>query len=885
MIKDIIQNIKITAQTDKATAKLNQMKATMNTIPKQIQLKTQNYNKAIDSMKTLMLSLAAIATTAISVIRKGFLGLAEQQQSIKRLNTAIQITGTQATLSATALWDYFQTLQSGTGQAADELATIASKFVSAGIASQSMVRQYTNAAVGLAQQTGKSVDEVSDKLIRAIQGQTKGLKQFGIATNTGATAQQLLNEALRRGSIAFNNIDTNSATRSMMIFRQSFNNMLQGFAQKFLPAISSMINFIAKNLNVIGNILLGAAIFGTMKSIYNIAKAIYALTLGQGAALVRQIKTKLQLSAIDIERLQLLAAQGLITSNQQKALERQLITQELYNKLLNGTISLSSTLSSIFSKSNIILAAATVALTLILNNWTKIKQKITGVSQQQRKLWASSAQLLGNQISQMAELIGQIKWYANQQKLTNEQINHRNELIKTYNNSYAQKYGGNLLNQKNLITDIGQAAKNLTLTLKKLTQQKIKQALIESKTDVFVKYAQNIIKAQQLANKYKQQLSAITQGLYCEESEAQKSSWDTKTKYLQLKINQQQKIIAKWKGKIQKQFQDIVKITSQFAVQVPSITGGTGTGKGKGETPKPIKIPTPIVDTSMLQYFKSLLAGAQITKNVTAQTQSLKRIIGQLTLQQRNYIINTSDSDKETIKYRKTIQDMTNDINTYKNKLIELNAVPAVTDPFTGPALQDIQVSPIQQWMSQFTTKAWQTSTMLQMAWVNVFDSIAVAWDGLASKIGSGFAAVIMQGQSFSKAMKNIFKDFASAIIAQISKIIVKLIVALTLKNLLGGFIGGIFGGGSSTATLSGNLLDTYNLASIGKGSKTSSSNSIISISTSNLLYSGKNNLINKLDEVITAVSNIQPVQTQIIDLPTLATANKIGNAMILQGV
>lgn len=862
MIKDIIQNIKITAQTDKATAKLNQMKATMNTIPKQIQIKTQNYNKVIDSMKNSMLSLAAIATAAISVIRKGFLGLAEQQQSIKRLNTAIQITGTQATLSSTALFNYFQTLQSGIGQSADELATIASKFVSAGIASQSMVRQYTNATIGLAQQTGKSIDEVSDKLIRAIQGQTKGLKQFGIATNTGATAQQLLNEALRRGSIAFNNIDTNSATRSMMIFRQSFNNMLQGFAQKFLPAISSMINFIAKNLNVIGNILLGAAIFSAMKSIYNIAKAIYAVTLGQGAALVRQIKTKLQLSAIDIERLQLLAAQGLITSNQQKALERQLITQELYNKKLNGTISLSSTLSSIFSKSNIILAATTIALTLILSNWTKIKQKITGVTEQTRRHNEAIADATNEYINYKSKLdstVYSLQQLYGKQKLSNIEIDKKKSLINDLNSQF-----GSMLTSA---IDYNDTLQTMRSKLSNVNTQLQDQKRLLIDTSIYEANKQSIQQLVSKLTKLQKKRSDIFSA-----AALRRQLQNPQTKKSIIELNQQ---ILNSQNELNKSLQYQNEL---YAKIYKTLLGQQLLPGVKSQTASLIDL-----IKARLQYQRIIGNQAGIYRQINNLQNEYKKSIDAVTGSTIQDNIKKLQLAGTIAKLRKQQQLLNSEVGP---KQLEYKLQPSqVTDPLNGSALQNIQLSPIQQWMSQFATKAWQTSTMLQMAWVNVFDSIAVAWDGLASKIGSGFAAVIMQGQSFSKAMKNIFKDFASAIIAQISKIIVKLIVALTLKTLLGGFIGGIFGGGSSTATLSGNLLDTYNLASIGKSGKTSSSNSIISISTSNLLYSGKNNLINKLDEVITAVSNIQPVQTQIIDLPTLATANKIGNAMILQGV
>jgi len=52
-----------------------------------------------------------------------------------------------------------------------------------------------------------------------MNGKVIGLKDFGVMVDDTMSKQDMLNEALRRGAIAFNNIDINSATRSMMIFK------------------------------------------------------------------------------------------------------------------------------------------------------------------------------------------------------------------------------------------------------------------------------------------------------------------------------------------------------------------------------------------------------------------------------------------------------------------------------------------------------------------------------------------------------------------------------------------------------------------------------------------------------------------------------------------
>lgn len=864
-MKDIVQNIKLKAETDQATKKLDQMKRSMNQIPKQLDINTQKSQKALANMKTAFVGLTAVAVAAFATIRKGFTGIATQQDAITRFNSALQMTGNTANMSSQSLFKYFNTLQKGLGQSATDLLDIASKFVQAGVSSQSMVRQYTRAAIGLAKQSGQSIETVADKLVSAMLGRAGALKQFGINAKQTGSAADALAQAINRGAIAFNNIDPNDTGRSLQILKQSWEELIQNIARPLVPGIVKGVRLLADNINAIGKVLTTGAIYIGLRSAVRLTQAV----VGWGAARLAQIKIQIA----DQTHLNRLSVNKKMNAAVSLALQQGQIVN--YSKILSmgaqelaqntALLGIKTAILNIVKSTNFLVLAGTVALSLILNNWTKIKQAITGVSQQERKLWASSARLLGNQISQMAELLGQLKWYANQQKLTNEQIKHRNELIETYNESYAQKYGGYLLNQKTLITDIDQATKDLTITLKKLTQQKIKQALIESKTDVFIKYAQNIIKAQQLANKFKQQLDTINLGLYYEESEAQKSSWDTRTKYLQLKINQQQNIIAKWKGKIQKQFQDIVKITSMFTVQVPG--KGNGDDEGKGKPPKPIKLKPPIVDTSVLQYFKSLLAGAQITKNVAAQTSSLKDIILQLFLEQRKYIMNTSDSDKETITFITTIQNMTNEIDRYKNKLKELNAVPPVPDPFTGPALKDIPVSPLDERIVNMFERLKSPTLELENMMATAFDNISSSIFGMFDRLGNGFAQMIIQGKSFGQSMKGIFKDFAKVVIAQLTKIIIKMAAMQFLKILLSGFgftVGGPIGSVAGSAL--GTVLGTD------------------ATSNTNLSYS-TGPMISKLDNIVDAINNFDPIQTQVIDLPTLSNANRIGNAMQLQGI
>ena len=68
-------------------------------------------------------------------------------------------------------------------------------------------------------------------------------------------------------------------------------------------------------------------------------------------------------------------------------------------------------------------------------------------------------------------------------------------------------------------------------------------------------------------------------------------------------------------------------------------------------------------------------------------------------------------------------------------------------------------------------------------------------------------------------------------------------------------------------------------ITSTGGGSISASSN------VGNFITTSNKSITRKLDQVIDAINNFTPVYTQVIDLPTLSRANKIGGSMILQGV
>ena len=88
----------------------------------------------------------------------------------------------------------------------------------------------------------------------------------------------------------------------------------------------------------------------------------------------------------------------------------------------------------------------------------------------------------------------------------------------------------------------------------------------------------------------------------------------------------------------------------------------------------------------------------------------------------------------------------------------------------------------------------------------------------------------------------------------------------------------GLFTGGPLGAIIpQGDFFPSPTITSVGGGNS-----SPIGNNTNNYILTRNNPITRKLDQVIDAINNFTPVQTQVIDLPTLSRANKIGNSMVL---
>lgn len=142
-----------------------------------------------------------------------------------------------------------------------------SKYIAIGKTSQTQLQKYVKATIGLADQTGRSFDDIAGKFIRAQNGFTRGLIQLGVVANDGASAQQMLNEALERGQDIFQNIEQDAPYRTVMRLRTQIQNLTKEMVQALMPALNTLMQITLKFLKPIAGLLVGGAIFGALKAI------------------------------------------------------------------------------------------------------------------------------------------------------------------------------------------------------------------------------------------------------------------------------------------------------------------------------------------------------------------------------------------------------------------------------------------------------------------------------------------------------------------------------------------------------------------------------------------------------------------------------------------
>ena len=886
MAKDIKKKIKITAQTDMANKKLKQMKSTMDTIPKQMAMDQKPFNNAMKNMATAAAGFAVAVAGIFKVMKAGFEGLAQDEQAVHRMDNAIQMIGMTAQISAGRLFEYFNTLQTGLGASASLSADIAAKFIAAGVSTQAGVKQMVQAAIGLADHSGNSLQTVTQKLVSAMNGKVIGLKDFGVMVDDTMSKQDMLNEALRRGAIAFNNIDINSATRSMMIFKQSWATLMKDLTRDFLPIINKALNFIAKHLTAIGYILKVGIIFTGLKATHKLMAQI-AATLGlQTAQLKTNIILKIKELEIQIQAQAILFQKNMLTSLQTKELLKQLAYHSALLDSLHNMKTSAVSFKTLLSSTNVILLAITVAVTLIITYWDDIMAKISGVTKLQLQLnkATNKAQtqykLLQSKVTQYISVLRTLDdVYTNvnnKQKIKKNTIDELNPLLDTLGIKTLD-YSDNLTTVEEKLVDVNKALADQRLLMIELANQEIFQEQymelgkkIRKAQKDFAKFVQRMDKIQRqtvfgtptisVGNSTKTQEPLQNKKLaklLAERNALEVQMEQSRLRMLALKVDPEKgKVKVKGKGKgaetleILKQAKDYRIQMAKSEYEYAKALGGTvGIMEAQKNLIQSISDVRSDIYWEQIKSTKKLLA-------IEQQKIKNQKIGSQEYIISKNIITQLEDDLIQMQLRSNSLAIERNQLQEERYKIIFKQKNLNVKDPFSGSALADIDPN---ESLGKFTE--------LAKVGVSIFDNVMMS---IPNTFSTMFDDILFKGIKF----KDAFKDMLNKMIQDLLKNSIFLLLKLGMDFLIPGL--GEVGGGLTGILTGGTKSFNGSNPSIGSGSD--------SIQSS-ILYNGNSGVIGRLNAIVSAIDGFTPVKTQVIDLPTLSNASTIGNAMILQGI
>lgn len=413
--KDIVQNIKIKVDKSSSQKDLTTLKSKLNDV-----------DKASSQLNSSFIKLGVAAAGAFAILNRGFNALASDERSLNNLSNAINNTGTAADLNAERLFKYFDTIQRGTGQSADNLAQIASQFIQIGITSQDVVKKLVTSSIGLADRNKISTQQASDAIIKGLQGQTRGLKGLRLNIQAGASAQQALNIILKQGAQSYQNLNNKSSFRLSQRFKQDVDDMIKSWTVKFLPAINGGLQFIINNMDTIGNILVTGGIFVGLKMTLHTIQLI-GTSLGLNLGLTEaEIKAVLEKLAIQRQILTTKVQQGTATAATTRAIKNNQIETEVWNNALNKTKGIGGALKAIFSSTNIILLAASITAGLIYSNFDKIQAIISKTGR--------TASILNKQTAQLKNNLSIDQAVVQKRKALSEQWNNAIQIQKSLRN-------------------------------------------------------------------------------------------------------------------------------------------------------------------------------------------------------------------------------------------------------------------------------------------------------------------------------------------------------------------------------------------------------------------------------------------------------------------
>lgn len=202
------------AQITKLDAKLKAVDASVG----QFQRNVGNYTGALDTFRTGVTNILGAAgigvglSEGINFLKESFAEFQKSEKATKELGFALKNVGGEGVQALSKLSDQAQQLEENLGLfEAEDIQGLQKELVNLG-ASSSQVEALTPKILDLAKATGMDLASATDVAVKAINGQTKGLKSVGLEfENTGSRTENyniLLEKLDKFQGAAANSADT-----------------------------------------------------------------------------------------------------------------------------------------------------------------------------------------------------------------------------------------------------------------------------------------------------------------------------------------------------------------------------------------------------------------------------------------------------------------------------------------------------------------------------------------------------------------------------------------------------------------------------------------------------------------------------------------------------
>ena len=254
---------------------------------------------------------------------------------------------------------------------------------------------------------------------------------------------------------------------------------------------------------------------------------------------------------------------------------------------------------------------------------------------------------------------------------------------------------------------------------------------------------------------------------------------------------------------------------------------------------------------------------ALINLNENIQSQYLDYLQLQERIARQNVELATSEEDKKIAQEAVTASIQVQ-IKAWQNILKSLKAT-------------SIEYAMIIEIINQLKLKLLDAPQESKFDWIGQLKDIVSPITSAFNSLGNAIGDTLVKGANFGRQMKDVWTNMTASILSNLSAMIAKMLTMLAIQGLLSAFGVPM----SSTAPIVGQLFGFSDWGSLFPSGGTKSTKRY-NPRTIDIIPNNNGILSKKLDRMIMAIQNFTPVQTQVIDLPTLAMSTNIGNSMIL---